>query len=43
MNWIVLIKTKVRLEEFEKNLQFQEKNITEPGEKEMTASLTKKF
>jgi signal transduction histidine kinase len=31
------------LEEFEKNLQLQEKNITEPGEKEMTVSLRKNF
>lgn len=28
---------------FEKNLQLQEDNITEPGEKEMTESLRKKF
>ena len=28
---------------FEKNLQLQENNITEPGEKEMTASLRKNF
>jgi signal transduction histidine kinase len=28
---------------FEKNLQAQEKNITEPGEKEMTVSLRKNF
>ncbi|HMU47924.1 MAG TPA: ATP-binding protein [Chitinophagaceae bacterium] len=31
------------LERFEKNLQWQERNITERGEKEMTASLRKNF
>ncbi|HEU5165552.1 MAG TPA: HAMP domain-containing protein, partial [Chitinophagaceae bacterium] len=30
-------------ERFEKNLKLQENNITEPGEKEMTASLRKNF
>jgi len=31
------------LERFEKNLQLQEKNITEPGEKELTSSLRAHF
>lgn len=31
------------IQNFEKNLQLQEKNITEPGEKEMTVSLRKRF
>ena len=31
------------LANFEKNLRAQEKNITEPGEKELTASLRKNF
>jgi signal transduction histidine kinase len=31
------------LQNFEQNLQQQEKNITEPGEKELTASLRKNF
>lgn len=31
------------LKRFEKNLQLQESNITEPGEKEMTASLRRNF
>jgi hypothetical protein len=31
------------LETFEKKLQLQENNITEPGEKEITASLRKNF
>ena len=38
-----LQKIKMDLEQFEKNLQLQESNITEPGEKEMTASLRKNF
>jgi len=38
-----LTKNKNDLERFEKNLQLQESNITEPGEKEMTISLRKNF
>ena len=38
-----LSKNEKGLEQFEKNLQLQENNITEPGEKEMTASLRKNF
>ena len=33
----------VAIGNFEQNLQLQEKNITEPGEKELTASLRKNF
>jgi len=38
-----LQKNKNDLERFEKNLQLQESNITEPGEKELTTSLRKNF
>jgi len=38
-----LQKNKSDLERFEKNLQLQEKNITESGEREMTATLRKNF
>jgi NtrC-family two-component system sensor histidine kinase KinB len=38
-----LQKNKNGLERFEKNLQLQESNITEPGEKELTTSLRKNF
>jgi len=38
-----LSKNEKGLGQFEKNLQLQENNITEPGEKEMTASLRKNF
>jgi len=38
-----LSKNEKGVEQFEKNLQLQESNITEPGEKEITASLRKKF
>jgi ABC-type antimicrobial peptide transport system permease subunit len=38
-----LHKNKSDLERFEKNLQLQESNITEQGEKEMTTSLRKNF
>src|SRR5436190_16393554 len=38
-----LQKNKNDLERFEKNLQLQEKNITEPGEKELTTSLRMNF
>jgi signal transduction histidine kinase len=38
-----LKKNKSGLERFEKNLQLQENNITEPGEKEITSSLRKSF
>src|SRR6185295_15378160 len=38
-----LSKNENELGQFEKNLQLQENNITEPGEKEITVSLRKKF